>query len=50
MAAASALAVQAAGASAEIVLFPGVRYERHAEGDDKSKKSKRRRDTMELES
>jgi hypothetical protein len=38
--------------SAEIVLFPGVRYERHAEPETKSEKparAKRRRDTLELE-
>jgi hypothetical protein len=49
--AASVLAAYGAGQSAEIVLFPGVRYERQDEtADTKAKKSKRRRDTLELES
>lgn len=35
----------------EIVFFPGVRYERHAEPDDaKAKRGKCRRDTLEFES
>jgi hypothetical protein len=35
---------------AEIVLFPGVRYERPVEkAKAKPKKSKRRRDTLELQ-
>jgi hypothetical protein len=49
-AAASALAAAGAGVSADIVFFPGVRYERHDEGDAKPKKGKPRRDTLELES
>ncbi len=48
--AASVLAAYGAGQSAEIVLFPGVRYERHVEGPEaKIRKSKRRRDTLDLE-
>lgn len=48
---ASVLAVHGAGQSAEIVFFPGVRYARQ-EGTPgaKSKKGKRKRDTLELES
>jgi hypothetical protein len=39
-----------AGVSADIVLFPGVRYERHPEPETpKPKKTKRRRDTLQLE-
>ena len=46
----SAFSANGASASAEIVFFPGVRYERQAEKDDeKSKRGKRRRDTLELE-
>jgi hypothetical protein len=49
--AASVLAAYGAGQPAEIVLFPGVRYERHVEEPEpKPKKSKRRRDTLDLES
>jgi hypothetical protein len=42
---------RAAGMSAEIVLFPGVRYERWAETprDTKSAKRAKRRDKLELE-
>ncbi len=48
--AASVLAAYGGGQSAEIVLFPGVRYERHEEsGKATSKKGQRRRDTLELE-
>ena len=49
--AASALAANGAiMASAEIVLFPGVRYERQETvGETKAKRGKRRRDTLELE-
>jgi len=48
--AASVLAAYGVGQSAEIVLFPGVRYERHAEtAERKPKKGQRRRDTLELE-
>lgn len=48
--AASVLAAYGAGQSAEIVLFPGVRYERHGEGPAATtKKTKRRRDTLDLE-
>lgn len=47
---ASALAGQALGPVAEIVLFPGVRYERLVETTEaKPKKSKPRRDTIELD-
>jgi hypothetical protein len=47
---ASALAAQRLGNLAEVVLFPGVRYERPAEkAKAKPKKSKRRRDTLELQ-
>ena len=35
---------------AEIVFFPGVRYERPAEETDPKAKRKHRRDTLELES
>jgi hypothetical protein len=36
--------------SAEIVLFPGIRYERHAEPETQEpERGKRRRDTLELE-
>lgn len=46
----SAFAANGASISAEIVLFPGVRYERQPESDEqKSKRGKRRRDTLELE-
>ncbi len=46
----SVLAAYGAGQSAEIVLFPGVRYERHAEAaKTKPKRSARRRDTLEIE-
>lgn len=39
------------GSAAEIVFFPGVRYDREDDASgDKPKKGKRRRDTMELES
>ncbi|MGO4685952.1 hypothetical protein [Hyphomicrobium sp. 2TAF46] len=49
--AASVLAAYGAGQSAEIVLFPGVRYERHAETQDKKpKKPRRGRDTLEIDS
>lgn len=48
-AAASAFAAIQAGISAEIVFFPGVRYERHEDGEANTKKAKRRRDTLELE-
>jgi hypothetical protein len=45
-----AFSANRASASAEIVLFPGVRYERQTEKDEeKSKRGKRRRDTLELE-
>ena len=39
------------GASAEIVFFPGVRYERWADEapDAKAKKRSRRRDKLELQ-
>ncbi len=47
--AASVLAAYGAGQSAEIVFFPGVRYERHEEPEEKPRKSKRRRDTLDLE-
>lgn len=49
--AASALAAHSE-LSAEIVFFPGVRYERQDEADDAGKGTagKRRRDTLELES
>jgi hypothetical protein len=48
--AASVLAAYGAGQSAEIVLFPGVRYERHAEeAAVKPKRGASRRDTLELE-
>lgn len=46
----SVLAAYGAGQSAEIVLFPGVRYERHAEEPEtKPKRNSRCRDTLELE-
>jgi hypothetical protein len=46
----SAFAANGASISAEIVLFPCVRYERQPESDEqKSKRGKRRRDTLELE-
>jgi hypothetical protein len=49
--AASVLAAYGTGQSAEIVFFPGVRYERQTEtAETKQKKSKCRRDTLELES
>lgn len=35
--------------SAEIVFFPGVRYERAEGGQDSAKRGKRRRDTLEFE-
>jgi hypothetical protein len=39
-----------AGVSADIVFFPGVRYERPAETKaEEPKKSKPRRDTLELD-
>ena len=43
--------LRAAGMSAEIVLFPGVRYERWAEvpRDTKPAKRAKRRDKLELE-
>ncbi len=48
--AASVLAAYGAGQSAEIVFFPGVRYERHdEEAEAKPRKINRRRDTLELE-
>jgi hypothetical protein len=48
--AASVLAAYSAGQSAEIVLFPGVRYERQVEQPGtKPGKSKRRPDTIDLE-
>jgi len=38
-------------ASADIVIFPGIRYERHDEPDAaKPKRSKRPRDMLEIES
>jgi hypothetical protein len=46
---ASVPAPQRSGHLAEIVLFPGVRYERPVEKAKKPKKSKRRRDTLELQ-
>lgn len=48
---ASVLAAYGAGQSAEIVLFPGVRYERHGEERaNKSKKPRRSaRDTLDLD-
>jgi hypothetical protein len=47
---ASALTSQRSSRVAEIVLFPGVRYERPVEkAQAKRKKSKRRRDTLELQ-
>ncbi len=48
--AASVLAAYGAGQSAEIVFFPGVRYERQEGPEAKPRKSKRRRDTLDLES
>ncbi|WP_045837872.1 hypothetical protein [Hyphomicrobium sp. 99] len=49
--AASVLAAYGAGQSAEIVLFPGVRYERHDEEKGKKpKKTRRRRDRLEIDS
>jgi hypothetical protein len=40
-----------AGGSADIVLFPGVRYERTPGAkEEKPKKGKARRDTLEIES
>jgi hypothetical protein len=46
----SAFAATGASASAEIVLFPGVRYEREPEkAESKPKRGKHRRDTLELE-
>jgi hypothetical protein len=40
-----------AGASADIVLFPGIRYERHPEPNEpKPGKGKPRRDTLQIES
>ncbi|MFA5958131.1 hypothetical protein [Hyphomicrobium sp.] len=49
--AASMLAACNAAASAEIVLFPGVRYERPTDGPDaNSARTKRRREEPELES
>ncbi|MBY0559461.1 hypothetical protein [Hyphomicrobium sp.] len=49
---ASVLAAYGAGQSAEIVFFPGVRYERHGEERaDKPKKPRQsRRDTLDLDS
>jgi hypothetical protein len=48
---ASVLAAHGAGQSAEILLFPGVRYERRGETAEATpKKGKRKRDTLELES
>jgi hypothetical protein len=49
--AASVMAAYGAGQSAEVVLFPGVRYERHDEEPEatKSRKSKRSRDSIDLE-
>jgi hypothetical protein len=39
------------GGSADIVIFPGVRYERLSETEaSKTKKTKRTRDTLQLES
>ena len=47
---ASVLATYGGGQSAEIVFFPGVRYERHEESSNATpKNSKRHRDTLELE-
>jgi hypothetical protein len=47
---ASTRAPHRSGNLAEIVLFPGVRYERPVEkANAKPKKSKRRRDTLELQ-
>lgn len=49
--AASVLAAYGAGQSAEIVFFPGVRYERHDETQGKKpKKPRRGRDTLEIDS
>ncbi|MBN9289850.1 MAG: hypothetical protein J0H36_01725 [Hyphomicrobium denitrificans] len=39
-----------AGGSADIVFFPGVRYERPEPGVEKPKKSKPGRDTLEIDS
>jgi hypothetical protein len=49
--AASVLAAYGAGQSAEIVLFPGVRYERHGDGEANRPKKPRRstRDTLDLD-
>jgi len=50
--AASVLTAFGAGRSAEIVFFPGVRYERmedEPEETETPKQSSRRRDTLELE-
>lgn len=48
---ASVLAAYGAGQSAEIVLFPGVRYERHGEERASKPKKPRRntRDTLDLD-
>ncbi len=48
-AAASVLAACEAASSAEIVLFPGVRYERDGDAEDQ-RKSKRHSEEPELES
>jgi hypothetical protein len=49
--AASVLAAYGAGQSAEIVFFPGVRYERQVEQPGTNpRKPKRRPDTIDLES
>jgi len=49
--AASVLAAYGAGQSAEIVFFPGVRYERHDKGEASKPKKPRRssRDTLDLD-
>lgn len=49
--AASVLAAYGAGQSAEIVLFPGVRYERHGEEQASKPKKPRqsRRDRLDLD-
>jgi hypothetical protein len=49
-AAASVLAACEAAASAEIVLFPGVRYERVGDEADDQMKAKRHSDEGDLES
>ncbi len=47
---ASVLAAHGVSQSAEIVLFPGVRYERHVETEEsKQKRGKPRHDKLELD-